>query len=234
MSHTLTPTVATSRGLDALIGQLESGGVSLLGRSWSAWFQSAAEQLECDDTIDPRLTDELAESLAEAEELIRSGRNSAPALNHLLSLYRQAQEGKPLEQRWREKAAGLGLVQLETRTWEDLHKALDAAEAGRLSLVGRWIDTVEETFLATWDEYEQSDVLEEEITAESVLGHRLLREGVEAWLEALALFRANLGHPDRTGILALAEEGQRLLVVVQVVQLEAQDSVSRFVAAWSN
>jgi hypothetical protein len=234
MSLTLTQTITTNRGLDALVGQLESGGVFSLGLSWQTWFQNAAEQLELDDSIDPRLTDELAETLAEAEEAITSGRNSAPALNRLVSLYHRNQEGKPLEQRWREKAAGLGLVQLETRTWDDLHKALDAAEAGRLSLVGRWIDKVEETFLATWDGYEQSDVLEEEITAESVLGHRLLREGVEAWLEALALFRDTLGNLDRAGILALAEEGQRLLIVVQVIQREAQDSVSRFVAAWSN
>jgi hypothetical protein len=224
----------TARGLDVLVRQLELGGVASLGHAWQTWFESAASQLESDDSIDARLTDELAESLAEAEEAIMTGYNCAPALRRLVSLYYRNQQSKPLETLWREKAANLGLVQLETRTWDDLHKALDAAAQGRSALVARWIDKVEETFLAVWESYQQSDILEEEVTAESVLGHRLLREGVEGWLEALSQFRDTLTAVDRAAVLAQAEVGQRLLMVVQVVEQEAQDSVGRFMAAWAN
>lgn len=228
-------TAPTARGLDALVRQLETAGFFSLGLNWADWFGAAAEQLETDDSLDAHLTDELAEQLAEAEEAIRGGWNAAPALGQLVSLYHRAQAARPLEQVWREKAAGLGLVQLETRTWEDLHKALDAAAAGRHALVARWIDGTEEAFLATWEGYESSDVLEEEITAETVLGHHLLREGVESWLEALAAFRDTLeSGVDRAGVLALAEAGQRLLLVVQIAEAEAKDSASRFIAAWSN
>ncbi len=225
-----------SHGLDALVSELETSGLCSLGLSWQNWFQRAVEQLETDDSIDARLTDELAESLAEAEEAIADGCDSGPALRRLISLYHRNQESKPLELRWREKAASLGTIQLESRTWEDLHKALDASAAGRLAVVSRWIDKVEETFLAIWEGYERSDVLQEEITLESVLGHRLLREGVEGWLEALASFRESLDNFNlkRTAILTQAEAAQRLLMVVQVIEQEAQDSVGRFIAAWSN
>ena len=141
---------------------------------------------------------------------------------------------KPLETRWREKAASLGMVVLQTKTWNDLHKALDAAEAGRHALVLRWIDTVEEAFLASWESYEGGDVWEAEVTTEAVLGHRFLQEGIEGWLAALAEFRDTLGQLSRTSILALAEEGQRLLVTVQLNEQEADDTVGRFLAAWSN
>lgn len=38
---------------------------------------------------------------------------------------------------------------------------------------------MEEYFLNCWDNYENSDILESEITTESVLCHRFLQEGIE-------------------------------------------------------
>ncbi len=140
-----------------------------------------------------------------------------------------------LETVWREKAQNLGLAQLETSTWEDLHKALDAADLGRLTLVSKWIDLVEDSFLATWESYENSEVLEHEVTAEAVLGHRFLLEGVEGWLAVLADFRENLqAGVNRSEILAAAEVAQRLLIVVQIVEQETQDVADQFMAAWAN
>lgn len=232
MSLTLQASPIANLNLGQLIGQLEQREIN--GLCWPTWLQSATEQLETDDSIDARLTDELAETLAEADDALASGRNATGPLNRIVSAYRRAEQARPLEQRYREKAAGLGIVQLESRTWDDLNKALDAADAGRLKLVGRWIDSVEESFLAAWESYEHSDILADEITAESVLGHRLLREGIEGWLEALAELRDTLGQHDRRTILAQAEQGQRLLMVVQIVEQEAQDTAGRFLAAWTN
>lgn len=226
MSLTLAnPT--TSNGLDNLVSQLEKGGLFSLVGGWRIWFAAAAEQLETDDSIESRLTDEMADCLAEAEEALTGGVSCQPALNRLISLYRSNQNSLPLELQWRRRAAGLGTVQLESATWSDLHLALDAAEAGRTAPVARWIDAVEQSFLSRWESYEESDVLEHEITTESVVCHRLLLEGTELWLEALATFRELLaGDADRTAVLELAEAGQRLLILVQLLDQEVDQAMA--------
>ena len=141
-----------------------------------------------------------------------------------------------LEATWRERADSLAASQLEGSLWCDLHKALKAAQDGRSTVAARWMDAVEEHFLAIWDSYEESDIWESEITAESVLGHRLLQEGVEAWLSALCTFRTGLdrGRIDHQAVLKEAEMGQRLLVAVQLREAESQDCISHFLAAWTN
>ena len=220
-----------SNGLDTLVGQLENGGLFSLGGSWQAWFDGALSQLESDDSIDAALTDEMAECLDEALEAITLGSTCQPALNRLVSLYHRNQASLPLEAKWRRRAANLGAVQLESTTWEDLHVALDAAQSGRLAPVATWLEAVEQTFLSSWESYEQGDVLEDEITTESVLCHRFLMEGTELWLEALAIFRDSLGGPiDRAAVLQAAEAGQRLLILVQLLDQEAEEAMERFFA----
>jgi hypothetical protein len=226
MSQTL---IASSNGLTALVNQLQSGGMYSLGAAWRNWFEAAAEQLENDDSLDARLTDEMADALGEAEAAICEGRNSLPALNRLVSLYHRGQAELSLEAKWTKKAQMLGLAQLESPIWNDLHSALDAAEAGKVAPVARWIEMVEERFIATWESYEAGDVLENEVTTESVLGHRFLRDGAELWLSALGQFKDSLaGGLDRGSILAQAEEGQRLLVVMQILEQEADEALDRF------
>lgn len=141
-----------------------------------------------------------------------------------------------LESIWRERADRLTISQLDGRLWRDLHKAIEAASSGRTGAAARWVDAVEEHFLNIWDGYEDSDIWASEITAESVLGHLLLREGVEAWLSALCHFRTGLkkGQLDQCLVLEEAEFGQRLLVAVQLREAESRDSVSNFLAAWAN
>lgn len=141
-----------------------------------------------------------------------------------------------IESQWRERAATLGLAQLETPLWTDLGLALEAVSAGRKQAVLRWVDLAEESFISVWEGYESGDVLESEITAESVLGHTLLSEGIENWLDALALLRDGLecGTIERDEILELAESGQRLLIAVQLFEEESTDCASQFFAAWAN
>lgn len=220
-----------SNGLDNLVGQLEKGGLFSLSGSWQAWFDGAVAQLESDDSIDAGLTDQMAECLEEAQEAIAGGFTCQPALNRLVSLYHRNQAALPLEAKWRRRAANLGAVQLESSTWNDLHMALDAAQSGRLAPVSAWLDAVEQSFLSSWESYEQGDVLESEITTESVLCHRFLMEGTELWLEALSTFRDSLGSPiDRAAVLQAAEAGQRLLILVQLLDQEAEEAMDRFFA----
>ncbi len=139
-----------------------------------------------------------------------------------------------LESRWRRAAAELTISELNSGTWRDLHRAFQAEALGRRDLVERWLDQTEATILAAWEGYETTTVLDEEVTLESVLGHHLLREGAEYWLEALGLLRESLGQIDREAVLELAEEGQRLLVALGKVKLEDECLSDRFMSAWMN
>ena len=139
-----------------------------------------------------------------------------------------------LEDRWRRTAADLTMEELNSGTWRDLHRAFQAEAAGRHDLVVRWLEQTEATILAAWEGYDATTVLEDEVTAESVLGHQLLREGAESWLDALEMLREGLGQSDREAVLERAEEGQRLLVALGKVQQDQECSSARFMAAWRN
>lgn len=139
-----------------------------------------------------------------------------------------------LEDRWRRTAANLTAGDLESGTWRDLHRALHAESVGRRDLVLRWLDQTEATILAAWEGYDSTTVLAEEVTAESALGHHLLREGAEYWLDALAILRETLGQVDREEVLKQAEEGQRLLMALGKMTSEAECPSARFMAAWRN
>ena len=207
-----------SNGLEALIEQLQNGGAASIMSSWRFWLDRVTRQLETDDTLDARLTDALAEKLAEAEEALEGGRDGSSSLHGLATLYKQ---GRSLESRWSRRAQNLTTEQLQTVTFRDLHKALEAAAQKRFKLVEAWLDLVEQRFFSIWDNYEISVVLPEEVTTESVLGHRYLSQGIEGWLEALAEFRSTLKTGvDRQAVLARAEAAQRLLMVVQLEQQE--------------
>lgn len=220
----------TPQGLDHLITRLNIGGVNALGSAWQAWFASALEQLEADDSIEAHVADAMADALSEAEEALSLGHRPEAALQRLVALFTEART----EAHWRLKAQSLRPEQLSSTTWNDLHKALDAA-AHSPALVEAWISHVEGEFLAQWDSYESSDVLPQEVTSESILGHEFLSQGLEEWLSALAELRDSLDtQVDRASVLARAEAGQRLLVAVQVIEEERRNVRQNFIAAWMN
>lgn len=215
MKNNLRPNLFEN-GLEVLVEQIQRGGISSITASWKSWFERAIRQLEVDDTLDPHLTDVLADRLVEADEALEVGEDGSLFLNDIVDLF---QDGGRLERRWEFLAQNLTNEELETITFLDLKKALAAAEQGSLDIVNAWIDLVEDRFISTWEGYEESTVLPEEVTAESVLGHRYLTQGVEIWIEALVMFRNTLESGlDREEILALAEQAQRYLVVVEVEQ----------------
>jgi hypothetical protein len=132
-------------------------------------------------------------------------------------------------------ACELSITQLRSTLWDDLVKALDAA-AHAPELVEAWLDHSETELLRSWEGYEQGDVLANEVTIESILGHEFLSSGLEEWLQALAELRdgLSLGRVDRAAILARAEAGQRLLVTVQAIEDERRSLRQNFIAAWMN
>jgi hypothetical protein len=221
----------TQKGLDALVDHLGSGGT--LGAAWPQWLGAAVDQLESDNTIDARLTDDLADALSEMEELLANGCDATQAAQRLLSL---CSPTPSLEDRWRSRAEALPTTQLQSTLWSDLHRALEAFESGRRQVVSRWIELVEQKLLNQWEDYEDLDLLEEEITVESIAGHHILCDGVEGWLCALTELRYGLatGHLNRQGVLESAEMGQRLLVALEVIQKESASPLEWLVEAWKN
>ena len=208
-----------ANGLEALVQRLQVGGMASITASWQSWFERAAWQLENDDSLDVRLSDAIAEKLAEASEALERGYDGSSSLHGLVSLY---QQGQSVESRWSRRAQGLTWDQLQTVTFKDLQKALDAAEKKSFKLVRAWLDRVEQRLFSTWESYETSVVLPDEVTTESVLGHRYLSQGIEGWLEALAELRETLeSGVDRVSVLGRAEAAQRFLLTMQIEQDQA-------------
>lgn len=140
-----------------------------------------------------------------------------------------------LEEQWLERADNLTCSDIDTELFSDLRLALEAARGGRIALVVRWLDQTEARFISIWEEYESGDVLEEEVTAESVLGHRFLLEGVEGWLDALGTFREELetGAVNAEDILECAEYAQRRLVLLQLLEKEAEEALQRYFVCYN-
>lgn len=137
------------------------------------------------------------------------------------------------EKKWLERANELTSAELESPFWLDLQRALRAAGDGESECVAQWIDDVEKTFLLHLNSYKSGDLIEEEIALESVLCHRLLVEGAECWLEALAEFRGALGRElDGAAVVARAGRGQRLLTLVRLIHEETEQATGR-ILAWA-
>lgn len=229
----MNATLAPASGLTTLVQEIASGNRATVVASWTLWYEQALDQLESDDAFDAHTTDLLAESLENIDAALAGEQSVELAFGNLLSLYRTRQQS--VESRWRQKAAGLGRVQLETELWSDLNRALEAASLGKKDLVAHWLETTRSTFEDAWQNYRNADILLFEVTEESQAGHRLLGEGIAHWCDALELFRTGLASSiDRGTVLAKAEAGQRLLVGLQVIEQEHEDCVDRFAHAWAN
>ena len=83
-----------------------------------------------------------------------------------------------------------------------------------------------------WRGYELSvAVFEDEITTETVLCHRFLKQGLACWIRALEILKAGNFDPDK--VLENAMEGQRLLVMVQIVEDEIAAAASKVFVHWN-
>lgn len=86
------------------------------------------------------------------------------------------------------------------------------------------LQELESSIEGAWEAYYESPIAPEERTAETMVGHRLLVEGLAGWMEAIKLCRA--GAP-REEAWAVAERANRLLVVVQYQAKRLRGIVSR-------
>lgn len=219
MSVNTLQVTTTSRGLDDLVARLEQGGILASWEVSGECLAAALEQLEVDDRFDGALTDAMVDTLVMAEDAMTEGQSVAGALNRLVSLYNRARREGGLERVWRGRVADLTQDDLETELWLDLHEVLDLVADGDQDTAESWLEETSHRFQSAWARYESETVFfEDEITSETVLCHRFLKEGAGLWLEALLKLQS--GQVDAEEVLRTAEQGQRLLVMVQVIEDE--------------
>lgn len=114
----------------------------------------------------------------------------------------QFSECEQLESEFRRIAAELPEEEWRTPRIGEIEAWLDGAEVD--------LEAIRATVLSSWNRYQQTPLSADEVTAETVVGHRLLLEGLEGWLEALDALEA-----EEEGALEQAEAANRLLVAVQ-------------------
>lgn len=119
-----------------------------------------------------------------------------------------------LEELWRLRIGTLRPRQWQTDAWHDLVEALQLRDEGDLESMREWYrDTLRafEQLVARCQQQEASPAL---ITCESELAELFLRQGAEAWLDGLSWLAAMRPAAE---VLRRAEEGQRLMVAVQML-----------------
>jgi hypothetical protein len=130
---------------------------------------------------------------------------------------RQTPVAEDLESEFRAMAAQFTEEQWRTSAYVDLENALlDFEEDGELDGLLLKLQSREEKIRESLDGYRATSLTPEEVTAETVTGHRLLCDGLEAWLAALGALAeaAESGGAWEPGLEA-AERGNRLLLAVQ-------------------
>ena len=196
----------------------------------------ALEELENEtsEQQDEDLLDEAFDSLQEIQQILLKG--DLPT-GKLVDFYQRFDPAfrSPLECSAGELDAELRELaeQLPERDWctssylkveHGIQSYLDG-EDGPLQSALREMETIIE---AAWEPYAQSSVVNSEVTSESVLGHKLLSEGLQSWLTALDMIRAALEEDVETDwqqVLDAAPEGNRLLIVVQKFSQRLQSQV---------
>lgn len=125
-------------------------------------------------------------------------------------------DGVLLEQEFRRAASELPEQEWATDAYQGALRAIEAYEAGDDDALENWSRALSERLETAWNQYSEVPVLSEEITAETVVGHRLLKEGFQGWYDAqeLLILAAEEDGDFEEG-LARAEEASRLLVAVQ-------------------
>ncbi len=118
-----------------------------------------------------------------------------------------------LEDEFRRLAAELPEQQWKTSQYLELIRQLDESEEDDL------LDYLEQRrlqLLQSLESYRGNQMLPQEVTAETVTGHRLLEEGIQGWLEGVEeLLETIPADGDCEPALERIEESNRLLVSVQ-------------------
>ena len=126
-------------------------------------------------------------------------------------------EALAMEEEFRQIARELSDEEWRTSHYLTLAEAIRSWDDERLEA---YLEARHQAIQSAWKEYLNAPLTQTEVTAESYVGHRLLGEGMEAWLRALEL-------DSDSEALAEAEWGARLLVAVQMLHQRVARSLGK-------
>lgn len=153
--------------------------------------------------------------LIEAREEYQLFGFAPEALAKLDSLYINGREVQDIRNHWYQWVEATPVPIQESASTRELELAFRAARMGRKELIEEWLPQIEGRFLEAAERYETLTIVESEVTVESVLAHGLLIEGIDGWLEALAMFRDGLDSTiNESEIREIAHQAQKKLLFV--------------------
>lgn len=106
---------------------------------------------------------------------------------HLIERKELIPAGIQLENKLRQRAEDLPEELWCTQAYLDLEDGVQRFLDGEPEPLDRVLETMESTMEQAWKQYFETPIVESEVTAESVVGHALLQEGIEEWRVALNL-----------------------------------------------
>lgn len=212
-----------NENLGKLLGMLPSGTLS----NFEGWLERVYDALEADCQLDAGSVDLMAEILEDIRFAVSEGVDPSSSFDRLLEVYKSAMSP---ERRWSIRRDCLTEEEIQTELWEDFQDAVALCESGDLESAECWAEEADENFARAWDQYSRMSIIEEEVALESCLGHRFLREGIEAWRAALQALRAAIaeGVERTTEMWNLARQGQKSLIIVQMLEDELRWSQPAF------
>ncbi len=118
-----------------------------------------------------------------------------------------------LEEEFRQLARELPDEQWRTSHYLELIRQLDESEEPQLLA---FLEARRSQLEQSLEGYRKNQILDQEVTAETVAGHRLLEEGIQGWLQGVEwLLEAIPSEGDCEPALDRIEDSNRLLVSVQ-------------------
>jgi IS5 family transposase len=134
-----------------------------------------------------------------------------------------------LEQRYRQIAANLEEREWYTALYDEALAVVDLAETGSIPQATQIVAQIRERLQLYWTSYATTPVMEDEISGETIVTHRLLQDGVEGWLQGLdqmdLAFAGKLSYDEA---LHTAETANRLLVATELLSASLKDESARF------
>ena len=186
-----------------------------------------------EEARDPELA-EFAQSMFDSLDEIREHLDQGSIPLELLKSFRIEYDNDPdtfeapeevLENELREIAAGIAEERWNTETYQNFATAIaDFLSGGGEETLWSVVDPIEELLNQSEDNYNDTQILAKEVTLESVVVHKLLVEGTALWRQAVDELKES-DEPDWEFALESAQQGNRLLVAVQIFNQRVQKAL---------
>jgi hypothetical protein len=165
-------------------------------------------------------TDPCHKYLVQLSSVINSHQDPTSGLNEYIAVYQSNHEplpyGTQLALEYRRVADELPESEWLTEFYDKALEAVDLSEGGYPKKCVEILDNLRLRLTEVWTNYRGIQVMKEDVSAETVVCHLLLQDGVEAWLHALdQLTSADQGKGSFDEALLTAERANRLLVSSQ-------------------